>query len=171
MKKIGIFIFGILLTVTGNAWAASAKAIIGPATPDSKVTGWAAFHDTEEGLVVEAQVSHASPGNHGFHIHEKGDCGDSGNAAGGHYNPDGVKHGFLPKDGFQAAHAGDFGNIEVGPDGIGSIKLVVSGLTVSGGKYNVENRSVIFHEKEDNFGQPTGNAGGRIGCGIIRKIE
>lgn len=170
MKRIWMVAIGICLT-TGQAWAASGKAIISPTTQDSKVTGWAAFQDTEQGLVIEAQVSHASPGRHGFHIHEKGECGDAGNAAGSHYNPENVKHGFLPKDGLKAAHAGDFGNIEVGPDGIGSIKLVVAGLTVSGGQYNVESRSVIFHEKEDDFGQPTGNAGARIGCGIIRKIE
>ncbi len=170
MKKIGMIAMGIFLT-TGPAWAASAKAVINPTTPDSKLSGSATFQDTDEGLDIEVQVSNASPGLHGFHIHEKGDCADSGNAAGSHYNPDHAKHGFLPKEGFQAAHAGDFGNIEVGSDGTGSTKLLIPGLSVSGGKYNVEGLAIIVHEKEDNFGQPTGNAGARIGCGIIQKIE
>ncbi|HAJ61768.1 MAG TPA: superoxide dismutase family protein, partial [Cyanobacteria bacterium UBA8543] len=93
--------------------------------------------------------------------------GDKGNAAKGHFNPDKVKHGFLPKDGFQNAHAGDFGNITISSDGKGTLSETVPGLTLSGPKYAIKGLSVILHEKADDFGQPLGNAGGRIGCGII----
>lgn len=79
----------------------------------------------------------------------------------------GVPHGDLLKDGFQHAHAGDLGNIEIGPDGKGTLKKVIPGLTLKEGKYGVVGRALILHEKEDNFGQPTGNAGGRIACGVI----
>ena len=94
-------------------------------------------------------------------------CEDEGKAAGGHYNPQGVKHGFLPTDGFAQAHAGDFGNVDVRADGVGTLELVIPELHVSGGTYTVGGRSVVLHEQVDDFGQPTGNAGGRIGCGVI----
>ncbi|NER32468.1 MAG: superoxide dismutase family protein, partial [Symploca sp. SIO1C4] len=97
-----------------------------------------------------------------------GSCEDGGKAAGGHFNPDGVQHGLLIKDGFENAHAGDLGNITVSPEGTGTMNVTIPGLTLSEGKYALGNLSVIVHEKPDDFGQPTGNAGGRIGCGIIK---
>ena len=171
MKKIEGLVLGLLLLTAGDAWAAKAKAEIKGTAPDSKISGTAVFEDTEKGLAVNVEIANVSPGPHGIHIHEKGSCEDSGNGAGGHYNPAGAQHGFLPKDGFAGAHAGDFGNIEVGPDGKGSRKLVLPELTVEGGKYNVAGRAVILHEKQDDFGQPTGNAGGRVGCGVIEASE
>ena len=168
MEKIFLItiIFGFSTAVL-PAFAAQGTALITSTKAGSNVNGEVKLHDTSDGLEIELKVANASPGKHGFHIHEKGDCSDEGKAAGGHYNPDGVTHGFLPKDGFEHSHAGDFGNIEVGQDGNGTLKLVLHGLTLSGGKYNVEGKAVILHEKEDDFGQPTGNAGGRIACGII----
>ncbi len=171
MKKIVIMFLAGWIAVTGNAWAAKAKAEIKGTTPESLVTGLAAFEDTDKGLAINVEVSNLTPGAHGFHIHEKGSCEEAGNAAGGHFNPAGVQHGFLPKDGLTAAHAGDFGNIEVGEDGKGNLQLLVPGLTLQGGQYDVAGHAVIVHEKKDDLGQPTGNAGGRIGCGIIEVSE
>lgn len=65
------------------------------------------------------------------------------------------------------AHAGDLGNIEIGADGTGTLEVTIPELCLTGCKYSLEGKSVILHEKEDDFGQPTGNAGGRIGCGPI----
>lgn len=159
-------VIGILF-LTQPAFAAKAVALITATQEGSQVNGDAVLNETPEGLEVEVKVANVPPGKHGFHIHVKGDCSDHGNAAGGHYNPDGVLHGLITKDGFEHAHAGDFGNIEVKEDGTGTLKFFVSHLTLTEGKYNVEGKAVILHEKEDNFGQPTGNAGGRIGCGVI----
>jgi Cu-Zn family superoxide dismutase len=135
----------------------------------SLITGKVSFMETDEGLKINAVVQNAPPGEHGFHIHEKGDCSDAGNAAGGHFNPDSMPHGDLVKDGFAHAHAGDLGNIEIDANGNGKLEKLIPGLTLKEGKYGVEGRSVILHEKEDNFSQPTGNAGGRIACGLIPK--
>ena len=135
--------------------------------PGSTVVGMATFVDTPKGLQITIDVAGAPPGLHGLHIHEEGACGDGGNAAGGHFNPDKANHGFLPKDGFVRAHAGDLGNIEVGANGSGTLALTLPGLTLRDGPHAVNGRSVILHEKPDDFGQPTGNAGGRIACGII----
>jgi Cu-Zn family superoxide dismutase len=149
-----------------------AKAEIKGTSPDSTVTGLAKITEVEGGLKIEVELSGVTPpGKHGFHIHENGSCEDKGNAAGGHYNPDGVMHGSLLNDGFTKAHAGDFGNIDINDDGTGTLSVIVPGLSLSGEKYNVTGRAMILHEKEDDFGQPTGNAGGRIGCGIIEVIQ
>jgi len=135
--------------------------------PGSTISGTATFAQTAEGLRMAVTVAGAPPGLHGLHIHERGDCGDGGNAAGGHFNPDKVKHGFLPQDGFAGAHAGDLGNIDIGANGAGTLVLTPDQLTLRDGPYAVAGRSVVLHEKRDDFGQPTGNAGGRIACGVI----
>ena len=150
------------------AMAITGKAIIKGTTEGSAVEGWVSFTQTAEGLQVEAQINNVpNPGNHGFHIHEVGDCSDEGKAAGGHYNPEGVQHGHLAHDGHAMAHAGDMGNIVVDETGKAVYSGSLPGISLTGGQFNVNGLSVILHEKEDDFGQPTGNAGGRIGCGII----
>jgi Cu-Zn family superoxide dismutase len=66
-------------------------------------------------------------------------------------------------------HAGDLGNIEIKADGTGDLDITSIVLTVKGGAYSVVGRSVVFHEKADDLKtQPTGNAGGRLGCGVIQ---
>jgi len=138
-----------------------------PTQEGSSISGTVTFTQVEEGLTINAEISGAPAGKHGFHIHEKGDCSDAGNAAGSHFNPDSVPHGDLVQDGFVHAHAGDFGNIEIDASGNGKLEKFIPNLTLEEGKYGIAGRSVILHEKEDNFGQPTGNAGGRIACGVI----
>jgi superoxide dismutase, Cu-Zn family len=149
------------------AQVSAAQALISDPTAATSLSGQMTLTEVADGLQIEAAVSDAPPGNHGFHIHEMGSCAEAGNAAGGHFNPDGVKHGLLRVDGFEAAHAGDLGNILVTSDGKGSMSQTLPGLRLSEGQYAIANRAVILHAQRDDFGQPTGNAGGRIGCGII----
>jgi Cu-Zn family superoxide dismutase len=168
MKRAGGWGVAALLAI--RCWVASAetgRAVIQGISEGSSVSGTATLADTPEGLMVSIRVAGVAPGQHGWHIHEFGGCGDGGNAAGGHYNPAGVPHGFLPKDGLAKAHPGDLGNIEVGPDGSGALTVTLPGVMLQSGTYNVAGRAIILHEKMDDFGQPTGNAGGRIGCGPI----
>ncbi|MBI3602566.1 MAG: superoxide dismutase family protein [Candidatus Omnitrophica bacterium] len=152
-------------------WPYQGKAIIKGTTGDSPITGEVNLAEDRGGLIIDAKVMHVPPGKHGFHFHENGSCEEMGKAAGGHFNPDKVTHGYLPKDGFMHAHAGDLGNIEVGPDGTGTLHIFLSGLCLADCKHAVAGKSVILHEKPDDFSQPTGNAGGRIGCGIIEVQE
>ena len=167
MKKRILFVLSAVLLCLPSAWAATAKAVIAGTAPDSKISGQATFTEEKGGLMVEAMVTGLTPGKHGFHIHENGSCDDSGKAAGGHFNPDKSMHGFMPKDGMAHAHPGDMGNIEAGADGTGSVNVFLAGVSLKDGNYAVAGKAIIVHEKEDDFGQPTGNAGGRIGCGII----
>ena len=118
---------------------------------------------TEVRVLIE--VRGATPGDHAVHVHEKGDCSATdGSSAGGHFNPEGRPHG---DHAAAEKHPGDFGNLTVGADGTGRKELVVSSLTLGDGPLSVAGRGVIVHEKPDDFGQPTGNAGGRQACGVI----
>ncbi len=159
-------------------WAASCVPVFGKQTPDgvamirgtaegSPIAGSAQFVEHPDGVEIAVTISNAPPGLHGLHIHEQGSCADEGKAAGGHYNPAGAPHGLVTRDGFTHAHAGDLGNIKIGADGNGVLHATVSGLHLTQGQYTVAGRTVILHEKPDDFGQPTGNAGSRIGCGVI----
>ena len=162
------WVLGAVILVGGSsACAESGNADLSATQLGSAVLGAATLTDTPSGLHVVVQVANVRPGTHGLHIHQYGSCGNEGKAAGGHYNPSRVKHGFLPQDGFRGAHAGDLGNIEVGADGTGTLDLTLKDLRLSGGKYSVGGRAIILHETVDDFSQPVGNAGGRIGCGPI----
>lgn len=116
-------------------------------------------------------VENAPPGTHGVHLHERGDCSaPDALSAGPHWNPTGEAHG---RWGHPPFHRGDVGNIEVGPDGKGSLTLATDLWTIGGdSKTDVLNRAVVVHEAADDFvTQPTGNAGARIACGAIRLEE
>ena len=144
-----------------------ASAVI-QSTSDANVTyGTITFTQEKDGVTITGAFENVpNPGKHGFHVHENGSCEDVGKAAGGHFNPDQVKHGTIA-EGHEGAHAGDMENVEIGEDGKGSVQLFLADRTLTEGKYDLVGKSVILHEKADDFSQPTGNAGGRIGCGII----
>lgn len=149
-----------------SAAPAQARATI-EARSGSTVTGWATFTEQAGGVNVVVHIEKATPGTHGLHIHEKGDCSDpEAKSAGGHFNPAGMEHA-SPAD--EKHHAGDLGNIEVQLNGTGDLTITSKMLTVQSGPNSVVGRSVIFHEKADDLKtQPTGNAGGRLGCGVIK---
>ena len=138
MKNLATFVFFAAVTMftASFAQARSLTAELHGTKPDSKITGEVRFDPTENGLKVTAHVEGVPAGRHGFHIHEKGDCGDAGNSAGGHFNPDKLPHGDAAKNGIGHAHAGDLGNIEIGADGKGDLEKVIPGLGVDAGKYS-----------------------------------
>lgn len=124
---------------------------------------------TEEaggGVRVVADVTGAKAGKHGFHIHETGDCSAPDyKSAGGHFNPTGAVHACAPTD---PRHSGDFGNIEVGPNGVGHMEMVATNLTFDGPS-SLVGKAVILHAGEDDCKtQPSGNSGDRIACGVIQ---
>jgi Cu-Zn family superoxide dismutase len=165
--KSALLTLSLLTALTAAAHAESAVAVLRGTAESSPIEGKVVLKDTPEGLHLRAEVSGVTPGDHGFHIHQFGDCGDLGKAAGDHYNPDHAGHGNVLKDGVLQAHVGDLGNLTVGEDGKGSLEATIPGVRLSGGKYAVGGRSFILHEKKDDFGQPAGNAGPRVACGGI----
>jgi Cu-Zn family superoxide dismutase len=168
MRPIRVLgILAIAAVLPNLSAAETGRAVIAGTQPDSKLAGELKLEETDAGLRIEVTLTGAPPGEHGFHVHQFGSCAGAGKAAGGHYNPDGVKHGSLQKDGPTGAHAGDLGNLRVQPDGSASFTVTLEPLTLSGARYPVAGRAVILHAQPDDFGQPTGNAGARIGCGTI----
>jgi superoxide dismutase, Cu-Zn family len=159
----------IALTSTPAAWATpqKAEAVLYSTAEENLALGVAHLAETDEGLDIQVSFLGAPSGTHGFHIHAGDSCADGGNAAGGHYNPDGVKHGYLIEDGFAAAHAGDLGNVVIGEDGTAVYTARVPGLTLTAGDHPVANHAFILHADPDDFSQPTGNAGSRAACGVI----
>jgi superoxide dismutase, Cu-Zn family len=133
----------------------------------SKLTGKAVLTETEGGVHVVLTLEGIEPGEHGAHVHEKGDCSAAdGASAGGHFNPQSKDHG-LP--GADKRHLGDLGNITIGKDGKGSLDITAPGANLKAGDAaSFVGRSIIVHAKKDDGGQPTGNAGGRVGCGVIK---
>ncbi len=133
----------------------------------SQLSGTATLSETPEGVKVSLNIENVSPGEHGAHVHETGDCSAAdGASAGGHFNPGAQPHA-LPVT--NPRHLGDLGNISVGADGKGSIDIVAPGANLQPGNPNsFLGRAIIVHEKKDDGGQPTGNAGGRIGCGEVK---
>jgi len=163
----------VLAAVLAGAWGCASSApdptalAIIESRSDSKVTGKAIFTQLPSGQTrVVVTISGATPGTHGLHIHEKGDCSaPDATSAGGHFNAAGNPHA-APAD--AKRHNGDLGNIEIGKDGTGKLEITTDMLTVTEGPNSVVGKSVIFHEKADDLKtQPTGNAGARWGCGVV----
>ena len=149
---------------TNNGATAKMEAASG-----SNVTGEAKFTDQGGSVRFELTVENLTPGEHAVHLHEKGDCSaEDASSAGGHWNPTMKPHG-KRGDG-TSYHKGDIGNMNVGQDGKGTMTLTVQGWSIGGAdSTNVVGKSVIVHEKADDFtSQPAGNAGARLSCGVIK---
>ena len=158
---------GLACASPGASDGAKATSVI-ESKSGSKVTGKATFTELAQGgAQVEVWIENATPGIHGLHIHEKGDCSAPDAAsAGAHFNPAGNPHAG-PLD--LKHHNGDFGNITIGPDGKGRLEITSEMLTVKPGPNSVVGKSIVFHEKVDDLKtQPSGDAGGRLGCGVIK---
>ena len=141
------------------------------AASGSDVAGEAVFVQDGDDIMLIVDIRNASPGLHGVHIHETGDCSAAdGTSAGGHWNPTGEDHGRWGSDSF---HLGDLGNIPVGMDGTGYIERTTDLWDLgTGSDLDVVGKAVIVHAGEDDFvSQPSGAAGGRIGCGVIELVE
>jgi len=131
----------------------------------SSVAGTIHFTQVGDRVRITANIAGHSPGYKAMHIHEKGDCSSAdGMSTGGHFNPAKAKHG-APG----AGHAGDFGNLVFDSYGRASVNIMASGIVVNNTAPNgIVGRAVIIHAQEDDLKtDPTGNAGGRVACGVI----
>jgi Cu-Zn family superoxide dismutase len=133
----------------------------------SKLAGSGTLTETSTGVQVALALENVPPGEHGAHVHEKGDCSaPDGSSAGGHFNPAAHPHALPASD---PRHLGDLGNISIGADGKGVLDIVAAGANLKpGDPSSFLGKAIIVHEKKDDGGQPVGNAGGRIGCAEIQ---
>ena len=154
----------------GMSGAKEAVAVIQPAS-GSTCKGTVRFIEQGKGVKVVADIEGLAAGaKHGFHVHEFGDCSaPDAMSAGGHYDPAGTKHHGTPTD--TPRHAGDMGNLQADGSGKAHLELVLEGVTIEGHGNPILGRGVIVHAKPDDFGQPVGNAGARIGCGVIGVVK
>jgi Cu-Zn family superoxide dismutase len=133
----------------------------------SAATGQVSLVEHAGTVRAHVEIHGLAPGSeHGFHIHDTGDCSapDASSAA-GHFNPGGTPHG---RAGTKPHHAGDIPSVVA--DGNGNVKadLVVTGITLVPGPVSVVGRALVLHAKRDDFtSQPAGDAGPRIACGVI----
>ena len=134
-------------------------------TQGSETTGTVTFTKKSDGILVTAYVNGLSPGKHGFHIHEYGDCSKlDGKSAGGHFNPTATNHGGPESE---ERHIGDLGNLIAGDDGTAQYQWTDKLISFSG-QNSILGRAIIVHANEDDLtSQPTGNAGARLACGVI----
>jgi Cu-Zn family superoxide dismutase len=135
-------------------------------TQGNDAKGVVMFHADGDGVLVHARVSGLKPnGEHGFHVHEKGNCASpDATSAGGHFNPGGAPHG--PQG--APRHAGDLPSLKADAKGMADAKFRVTGLAVGSGAADVVGRAVVVHADPDDYRtQPTGNSGARIACGVI----
>jgi superoxide dismutase, Cu-Zn family len=169
MKKI-IISLGMLCALTAFAHAQDVTKAVAKleSKSGSKVTGTVTFTKMGDEVQVVADIENLTPGKHGFHIHEKGDCSAAdASSAGGHFNPTHQHHGgpMTPEH-----HTGDLGNIEA--DSSGKAHFDWKGKMSLSGTDSIVGKSIVVHEKEDDLKtDPAGNSGARIGCGVIEAAK
>ena len=166
MKPSFLFASAVLLAAGAVSAAPVTKAVAAVhAAAGGKVEGVVTFTQGADGVHVNARITGLTPGNHGFHIHEFGDCSAADFAsAGGHFNPSGDPHAGLD---VPARHSGDMGNIVAGADGVATLDVTDAKLAFDG-PTSLLGRGLIVHASADDLKtQPTGNAGGRLACGVI----
>ena len=164
---------GAALTACGsmNKGTATARASLAPtaAITPNPTSGSATFTALAHGVRVAGEVRGLAPGSeHGFHIHEKGDCGNNGNASGGHFNPAGGMHG---KFGGAGTHAGELPSLVADAAGVARFSVDVHSISLTdGAANNVVGRALVVHRDRDDFStQPAGNSGPRIACAVITR--
>ena len=145
----------------------SAVADLQPTTGNT-ARGQVTFTQDGDSVRVSARLTGLKPGaEHGFHVHEKGDCSSGdGMSTGGHFNPDAKPHG--PQN--APHHAGDMPAVVADAYGNATSAFTLKGVSIGSGAADLVGRGLIVHRDPDDYRtQPTGNAGPRIACAVIRK--
>jgi Cu-Zn family superoxide dismutase len=135
-----------------------------------KEVGSANLMQTPRGVLINLSVKGLPPGEHAFHVHAVGKCEPPFTSAGGHFNPDHKKHGLMAAEG---AHAGDMPNLHIPQSGDLTIEVLNASVTLDKGKPNSlfdnDGSALVIHAGTDDYKtDPTGDAGGRIACGVVQ---
>jgi Cu-Zn family superoxide dismutase len=169
IRTILLLAAGALLSACSSMGMRSpaAVAVLVP-TKGYQASGTVHFVQRGSKVLVEARVTGLTPGLHGFHVHEKGNCtAPDASSAGGHFNPTGAAHGGATGS---PRHAGDLGNLEADSNGVADYRAEVTGISLGTGDDSIIGRAVIVHGKGDDLStQPSGNSGARVACGLISK--
>lgn len=150
----------------GYSSGPSATAKLEP-TRGNTAAGTLTFVQWGEVVKVSGSISGLKPGaEHGFHVHEKGDCSSGdGLSAGGHFNPGGKPHGH---HGMGEHHTGDLPSVKADASGVAAIHFESRTIRVGSSANDIVGKGLIVHRDPDDFTtQPTGNAGPRLACAVI----
>lgn len=132
------------------------------------VSGFVQFEQIADRVYLQAVVTGLGPGGeHGFHVHEAGDCGaPDGSSAKGHFNPFGKPHAHYSTP---ERHAGDLPSLKADASGRAALEKRLDLISVTPGPASIVGRAVLVHAQPDDYRtQPSGNAGARIACGVVR---
>jgi len=157
----------LLALATLSAAAQSAKATLKNA--EGKDVGSAALTETPAGVLIKLTVKGLPSGERAFHIHGVGKCEPPFTSAGPHFNPGTKKHGLMAAEGH---HAGDMPNLHVPASGELAVEVLNAEVTLEKGKANSlfgpQGSALVIHAGKDDYKtDPTGDAGGRIACGVV----
>jgi len=158
------------LLCTAAALPAAAQSASAPLkNAEGKEVGSVNLTQTQQGVLINVSVKGLPPGEHAFHVHAVGKCEPPFTSAGGHFNPANHKHGMMSPEG---QHAGDMPNLHIPQSGELTVEVLNTNITLEKGKpnsvYDADGSAVIIHAGKDDYKtDPTGDAGGRIACGVI----
>ena len=173
MRTAWGFIGLAAILLAGSAAPAQAQSQTAKAalkTADGKDAGSVTLTQTPRGVLLALAVKGLPPGEHAFHVHAVGKCEPPFDSAGGHFNPDSHKHGLIAAEG---AHAGDMPNLHIPAGGELMVEVLNAAITLEKGKpnsvFDADGSAIVIHAGKDDYStDPTGNAGGRIACGVVQ---
>jgi superoxide dismutase, Cu-Zn family len=165
--RLGLLATVSLLGATIAAAAQTASVIM--KNTEGKEVGSVNLTQTTQGVLINAALKGLPPGEHAFHVHAVGKCEPPFTSAGGHFNPAARKHGMMSPEG---QHAGDMPNLHIPQSGDLTVEVLNTAITLAKGKpnsvYDADGSAIIVHAGSDDYKtDPTGEAGGRIVCGVI----
>ena len=161
---------GLVIAVLASAPATAQTAKATLKGGDGKDVGLAELTQTPAGVLLKLSVKGLPPGEHAFHVHAVGKCEAPFTSAGGHFNPGNKKHGMMAAEG---QHAGDMPNVHIPQSGDLVVEVLNAAITLEKGKpnsvFDADGSAIVIHAGKDDYKtDPTGEAGGRIACGVIQ---
>lgn len=162
-----VLIAVLAASTTADAALQAATATINDR--DGRNVGNAVLRETPNGVLLHVRLAGIAPGEHAFHIHERGTCEPPFTSAGGHFAPEGAEHGLLDPSG---PHSGDMPNIHIPTSSRLELEVMTGIPALSDQLFDLDGAAIVIHEGPDDYStNPAGAAGERIACGVIEEAE